>query len=138
MKVQCDQSSLENLRNERDHWKACAEKEEEEPFQMTKEEAWRLFERLPGLKRKTREEFKDDFTCKIRNVMVNSKREQEKAVQEWSSDMQRAIQQEERRCEPRKRTRMEQEGSNSQNRRRWEEIWGPRSPVPSPFRAQRK
>ena len=59
------------------------------------------------------EEFEEEFGRKVRNVMGNSRGEQEKAVQKWSSEMQRAIQQQERRCEPRKRTIMEQEGSNS-------------------------
>ena len=66
-----------------------------------KEEAWRLFERQPGFKREMRNEFEEEFGRKVRNVMGNSRGEQEKAVQKWSNEMQRAIQPEERRCEAR-------------------------------------
>ena len=97
-----------------------------------KEEAWRLFERQPGFKRKTRNEFEEEFGRKVRNVMSNSRGEQEKVVQKWSDEMQRAIQPEERRREARKRTTMEQEDSNSQRQRTWEKLRGPRIPVPSP------
>ena len=41
---------------------------------------------------------------------------------------------EDRRKEARECQKMEQEDSNSQDRRRWEKISGPRSPVPSSFR----
>ena len=57
-------------------------------------------------------EVREEFTCK-----VSSRREREKAVQVWASDMQRIIQTEERRHEARERTRMEQDYSNSQGRR---------------------
>ena len=66
-----------------------------------KEEAWRLFERLPGFKWKTRNEFEEEFGRKVRNVLGNSRGEQEKAVQKWSSEIQRAIQREKRRREAR-------------------------------------
>ena len=113
----------EELRRNRDHWKARAE--DEERFQKMKEEAWRLFERQPGFKRKTRNEFEEEFGRKIRNVMG-------KGVQKWSNEMQRAIQPEERRREARERTTMEQEDSNSQRQRTWGKLRGPRIPVPSP------
>ena len=100
----------EELRRNRDHWKARAE--DEERFQKMKEEAWRLFERQPGSKRKTRNEFEEEFGRKVRNAMGNSRGEQEKAVQKWSSEMQRAIQPKEWRSEARERTTMEQERSN--------------------------
>ena len=80
------------------------------------EEAWRLFERQPGFKRKTREGFEEEFTRKVRNVMSTSREEQEKTVQKWSSETQRVVQPEERRSEARERTRMEQEEDNEHGR----------------------
>ena len=76
--------------------------EDEERFQKMKEEAWSSPKRQPGFQRKTRNEFEEEFSRKVRNVMGNSKGEQEKAVQKWSSEMQRAIQLEERRREARR------------------------------------
>ena len=148
MRQQLTSEKRQELRRSRDHWKARAE--DEERFQYIEEEAWRLFERQPGIKRKTREEFEEDFGRKVRNVMGNSRGEQEKAVQKWSSEMQGAIQPEDRRCvdekslqawvedllkialaqdrkkEARERQNMEQEDSNSQRCRVWEKIWDPR------------
>ena len=120
MRQQLTGQKREELRRIRDHWKARAE--DEERFQKMQEEAWRLFERQPGFKRKTRNEFEEAFGRKVRNVMSNSRGEQEKAVQKWSSEMQRDIQPEERRREARERTTMEQEDSNSQRQRTWEKL----------------
>ena len=53
MRQQLTSQKRGELRRSRDHWKARAE--DEERFQKMKEEAWRLFERQPGFKRKTRE-----------------------------------------------------------------------------------
>ena len=131
MRQQLTGQKREELRRNRDHWKARTE--DEERFQKMTEKAWSLFERLPGFKRKTRNEFEEEFNRKVRNVMGNSKGEQEKAVQKWSSEMQRAIQPEERRREARERTTMEQEDSNSQRQRTWEKLWGSRIPVLSPL-----
>ena len=128
MRQQLTGQKREELRRSRDHWKARAD--DEERFQKMKEEAWRLFERQPGFKRKTRNEFEEEFSRKVRNVTGNSRGEQEKAVQKWSSEMQRVIQPEERRREARERTTLEQEDSNS-----WEKLRGPRIPVPSPLLA---
>ena len=66
----------EELRRNRDHWKARAD--DEERFQKMKEEAWRLFERQPGFKRKTREEFEEELTRKVRNTPGNNREEREK------------------------------------------------------------
>ena len=108
MKLRCGNNSRsqkrEELRRSRDRWKARVE--DEECYQKIKEEAWRLFERQPGFKRKTREEFEEEFGRKVRNVMGNSRGEQEKALQKWSSEMQRTIQPEERRREARERQSM--------------------------------
>ena len=68
-----------------EHWKTRAE--EEDRFQRTKEEAWRLFERQPGSTRKTREKFEEEFIRKVRNATSNCRKEKEKKVQEWSSEM---------------------------------------------------
>ena len=133
MRQQLTSQKRDELRRSRDHWKARAE--EEELFQKTTEEAWRLFERMPGFRRKTREMFEEEFTCKVRNALDNSRKEREKAVQDWSSDMQKVIKPEERRREARERTRMEQEDSNSQGRRAWEKTWDPRVLALSPFLA---
>ena len=103
-----------------------------------KEEAWRLFERQPGFKQKTREEFEEELTRKVRNTPGNNKEEREKMMQKWSSEMQRVVQPEKRRHEARERTKMEQEDSNSQRQRTWEKIRGPRIPVPMPLLAQEK
>ena len=136
MRQQLTSQKREELRRRRDHWKARAE--DEERFQKMKEEAWRLFERQPGFERKTRKEFEEEFGRKVRSVMGNSRGEQEKAVQKWSSEMQRATQPEERRREARERTTMEQKDSNSQRQRTWEKLRGPRIPVPSPLLAPGK
>ena len=128
MRQQLTSQQRDVLRRSRDHWKARAE--EEERLQKTKEEeVWRLFERMPGFKRKTREMFEEELTRKVRNAPDNSRKEQEKAVQEWLSDMQKVVRPEERKREARERMRMEQEDSNSHNRRKWEEILGPMSPI---------
>ena len=103
-----------------------------------KEEAWRLFERQPGLERKTREEFEEELTRKVRNTPDNNREEREKMMQKWSSEMQRVVQPEERRHEARERTKMEQEDSNSQRQRTWENIREPRIPVPMPLLAPEK
>ena len=126
MRQQLTGQKREELRRNRDHWKARAE--DEERFPKMKEEAWRLFERPPGFKRKTRNEFEEEFGRKVRNVMGNSRGEQEKAVQKWSSEMQRAIQLLNS-GEARERTIMEQEDSNSQRQRTWEKLRGSRIPA---------
>ena len=127
MRLQLTSQKREELRRSRDHWKARAE--EEERLQKTKDEAWRLFERMPGFKRKTREMFEEEFTSNVRNALDNSRKEREKAVQELSSDMQKVIRPEQRKREARERTRMEQEDSNSHSRRKWEEMLGSMSPI---------
>ena len=133
MRQQLTSQKRDELRRSRDHWKARAE--EEERLHKTKEEAWRLFERMPGFKRKTREMFEEEFTRKARNAPDNSRKEREKAVQEWSNDMKRVIQPEERKREARERMRMEQEDSSSQRHRVWEKIWDPQVLALSPFLA---
>ena len=65
-------------------------------------------------------------TRKVKNALGNSRQEREKAVQEWSNDMQQVIQPEERKREARERMRMEREDSSSQRRQAWENIWDPR------------
>ena len=95
MRQQLTSQKREELRRSRDHWKARAE--DEERFQKMKEEAWRLFERQPGFKRKTREEFEEELTRKVRNTPGNNRGEREKMVQKWSSEMHRAVQLVERR-----------------------------------------
>ena len=73
MRQQLTGLKREELRRNRDHWKARAE--DEERFQKIKDEASSLFERQPG------------------NVMGNSGGEQEKMVQKWSDETERAISQ---------------------------------------------
>ena len=136
MRQKLTSQKREELRRSRDYWKARAE--DEERFQKMKEEAWRLFERQPGFKRKTREEFEEELTRKVRNTPGNNRGEREKMMQKWSSEMQRVVQPEERRHEARVRTKMEQEDSNSQRQRTWEKIRGPRIPVPMPPLAPEK
>ena len=97
MRQQLTSQKREELRRSRDHWKARAE--DEERFQKMKEEAWRLFERQPRFKRKTREEFEEELTRKVRNTRGNNREEREKMMQKWSSEMQRVVQPEERRHE---------------------------------------
>ena len=133
MRQQLTSQRRDELRRSRDHWKARAE--EEEHFQKSKEEAWRLFERMPGFRQKTREMFEEEFTRKVKNALDNSRKEREKAVQEWSNDMKRVIQPEDRKREARERMRMEQEDSSSQRRRAWEKIWDPRVLALSPYLA---
>ena len=82
-----------------------------------------------------REEFEEEFGRKVRNVTGNSRGVQEKAVHKWSSEMQRAIQPEERRREASERQSMGQEDSNSPRRRAWKKIWDPRVLAWSPFLA---
>ena len=103
----------EELRRSRDYWKTRAE--EEERLQKTKEEAWRLFERMPGFKRKTRETFEEEFTRKVKNALGNSRKEREKAVQEWSDDMQKLSSRKNGNARPGRGGRMEQEDSNSKD-----------------------
>ena len=136
MRQQLTSQKREELRRSRDHWKARAE--DKDHFQKMKEEAWRLFERQPGFKRKTREEFEEELTRKVRNTPGNNREEREKMMQKWSSELQRVVQPEERRHEARERTKMEQEDSNSQRQRTWEKIRGPRIPVPMPLLAPEK
>ena len=104
--------------------KSCGEVETigKHPSRMKSVSTRWLFERLPGFKRKTRNEFEEEFGRKVRNIMGNSRGELEKAVQKWSSEMQTAIQPEERRREARERTTMEKEDSNSQRQRTWEKL----------------
>ena len=118
MRQQLTSQKREELRRSRDHWKARAE--DEERFQKMKEEAWRLFERQPGFKRKTGEEFEEELTRMVRNTPGNNRGEREKIMQKWLSEMQRVVQPEERRHEAREGTKMEQEDSNSQRQRTWE------------------
>ena len=89
MRQQLTSQKREELRRSRDHWKARAE--DEERFQKMKEEAWRLFERQPGFKRKTREEFEEELTRKVRNTPGNNREEREKMMQKWSNEMQRVV-----------------------------------------------
>ena len=63
---------MRSCRRSRDHWKARAEGEER--FQKMKEEAWRLFERQPGFKRKKREEFEEELARKVRNTRGQQQR----------------------------------------------------------------
>ena len=55
-----------------EHWKTRSE--EEERIQRTKEEAWKLFERQPESKRKTREEFEEESTLKVRNATATAEK----------------------------------------------------------------
>ena len=95
LRQQLTNQKCEESRRSRDHWKTRAE--EVEQFQRTKEDAWRLFERQPGVKRKTRAEFEEEFKRKVMDVMSSSRSEREKMVQKWSSEMQKVVQPEERR-----------------------------------------
>ena len=133
LRQQLTNQKCEELRRSRDHWKTRAEKEER--FQKTKEDAWSLFERQLGIKRKTKEEFEEEFKRKVRDVMSSSRSERDKMLQKWSSEMQKVVQPEERRREARERGRKEQEDPNSQRPRSWEKTRGLRIPVPSPHRS---
>ena len=88
-KVRCSSSTrIRSVKSCGEVWKTLAE--EEERFQRTKEEAWKLFERQPWFEWKTRDEFEEDFARKVRKAMSNSREEQEKTVQKWSGEMQRS------------------------------------------------
>ena len=100
-----------------ENWKTRAEEEERFPG-----DEGGSVEIHPGSKRKTREEFEEEFTRKVRNARSNCRKEKEKKMEEWSSEMQRVVPQEERTRETRERTKMEHEDSNSQRRRAWEKL----------------
>ena len=119
MKLQCGNNSRVRSVRSCDEVETTgkARAKDEERFQKTKEEAWRLFERQPGFKRKTREEFEEELTRKVRNTLGNNREEREKMMQTFSSEMQSVVQPEERRHEARERKKMEQEDSNSQRQR---------------------
>ena len=68
--------------------------EQELGLRRKKEEAWELFQRQPTLMRKTREEFEKKFGEK-----VHCKDEQEKDLQSWTNELEKAAQEEERRLE---------------------------------------
>ena len=130
MRQQLTSQKREELRGSRDHWKARAE--DEERFQKMKEEAWRLFERRPGFKRKTREEFEEELTRKVRNTPGNNRGEREKRCKsgqtkcKGSSNLRSGG------------TKPGRERKNSQRQRTWGKIRGPRIPVAMPLLAPEK
>ena len=121
---------------ERDRW--SKQEEEKQRLQDKREEAWQLFQRQPSWGPKRREDFEREYKQKVSAGPLyspfGSDKREEKSLQEWVDKLLVNALAEDRRKEARECQRMEQEDSNSQNRRRWEKIWGPRSPVPSPFR----
>ena len=92
----------EDIRRERDLWKTRSE--EHERFQSKKEEAWELFLRQSSFKQRTREEFEEEFKQKTQDVACGRlarRKEQEKNLQKWTSELQKAAQAEEGRKEAR-------------------------------------
>ena len=105
--------------------------EQEQRLRHKKEEAWELFQRQPTLMRKTREEFEKKFREKVLGGIYSiSKDEQEKDLQSWTSELEKAAQEEERRLEALERKRMSGEDAQSRSRQAWDKIF---QPLPNPF-----
>ena len=111
---------LENLRRERDRWKTRAE--EKQRLQDKKDEAWEFFRRQGGMRTRTREDFEQQFKQKVHasGLYRASQEEQERQLQEWTEELQKLAQKQERKLEARERTEMGQEDANSQWRRSWD------------------
>ena len=113
----------EDIRRERDLWKTRSE--EHERFQSKKEEASELFGRQSSFKQRTREEFEEEFKQKTQDVAFGRlarREEQEKNLQKWTSELQKAAQAEEGRKEAREGTRMTEEDLISQRCQMWDRM----------------
>ena len=126
---------LEDLRRERDDWRRRAE--ERQRFQDEEEEAWEFFNGQAALRSKTREAFEQEFK---RNVHVSglyrgSQEEQEKQLQEWTEEVQKLAQREERKVDAEERQNMEHEDAHTRSREAWDRRWEQRvffTLVPAP------
>ena len=115
------------LRRSLEHWRLRAE--EKQRLLEKKEEAWELFRRQPGNKQTTKEKFAQEFKRKVTNMMdgpVGSK-VQEKYLLEWTNELRKMAQEEERRLEATETRKMGEEEvlSRSWQIREW--------PIPSVF-----
>ena len=81
-----------------------------------------------GPRLRAREEFEKDFRHHVMRSL-----EHDKSLQEWTEELRKKAQEEERRLECRKRNKMEQEDHNSPKRWAWEKTWEPRVFFPSPY-----
>ena len=115
------------LRRSLEHWRLRAE--EKQRLLEKKEEAWELFRRQPGNKQTTKENFAQEFQRKVTNMMdgpVGSK-VQGKYLLEWTNELRKMAQEEERRLEARETRKMGEEEVHSCSRQICE--W----PIPSAF-----
>ena len=97
------------LRRSLEHWRLRAQ--EKQRLLEKKEEAWELFRRQPGNKQTTKEKFAREFKRKVTNMMdghVGSK-VQEKYLLEWTNELQKVFQEEERRLEARETRKIGEE-----------------------------
>ena len=105
--------------------------EQELRLRRKKDAAWELFQRQPTLMRKTREEFERKFREKVLGgIYSSSKDEQEKDLQLWTNELEKAAQEEERRLEALERKKMGGEDAQSRSRQAWDKIF---QPLPNPF-----
>ena len=89
----------EEVRPSREHWRLRAE--EKQCFQEKEEEAWELFRRQPGHKQTTKEKFAQEFKRRVTSMVegpVGSKA-REKYLLEWTSELRKVAQEEERKLE---------------------------------------
>ena len=104
--------------------------EQELSLRRKKEEAWELFQRQPTLMRKTREKFERNVTDKVLGGIYNSSRdEQEKDLESWTKELEKAAQEEERRLEEFVKKRMGGEDAQSRSRQACDKIF---QPIPNP------
>ena len=113
------------LRRNLEHWRLRAE--EKQRLQEKKEEAWELFGRQPGHKQTTEEKFAQEFKRRVTNMMdgpVGSK-VQEKYLLEWTNELRKVVQGEERKLDARETRKMGEDEVHSRSRqiREW--------PIPS-------
>ena len=120
------------MRRSLGHWRLRAE--EKQRLLEKKEEAWELFKRQPGNKQTTKENFAQEFKRKVTNMMdgpVGSK-VQEKYLLEWTNELRKVAQEEERRLEARETRKMGEEevqrrAREHEAKRRSLELWHARA-----------
>ena len=111
------------LRRSLEHWRIRAE--EKRRLLEKKEEAWELFRRQPGRKRTTKEVFAQEFKRRVTNKMegpVGSK-VQEKFLLEWTNELRKVAQEEERMLEARETRKMCEEDVHSRNHQKYVPLW---------------
>ena len=73
------------LQQSRERWQKRAE--EVQRFHDKKEEAWALFRRQGGLRRKTKEEFEKKFEHQVMCGLDRHSKEDEKSLQKWTDKL---------------------------------------------------